>query len=61
MPEGSVGSTFLWFPFRYIFLYRVVQFFSLCNRDFVSRRLFLIQFELELVHCMLINYLNKEN
>ena len=29
MPEGSVGSTFLWFPFRYIFLYSVVQFFFL--------------------------------
>ena len=62
MPEGSVGSTFLWFPFRYIFLYSVVQFFfSLCSRDFVNRILFLVQFELELVHYMLINYLNKEN
>ena len=29
MPEGSVGSTFLWFPFRYILLYGVVQFFFL--------------------------------
>ena len=62
MPEGSVGSTFLWFPFPYIFLYGVVQFFfSLCSRDFVNRILFLVQFELEFVHYRLINYLNKEN